>query len=72
MLSISCLCGRLVINMAEKAPSGSDAPSLGSTKKLLLGVGVLGALGAAAAFVLLGSKKQTRNLTPDVEIIDKL
>lgn len=58
--------------MTEKSSSGSGASPLGSTRKIIIGVGVLGALGAAAAFVLLGSKKQTRNLTPDVEIIDKL
>jgi ankyrin repeat protein len=45
---------------------------MGGLKKAIIGVGVLGALGAAAAFVLFSSKKQTRHLTPDVEIIDKL
>ena len=41
-------------------------------KKVLIGIGVVGAVGAVAAIALLGSKKQTRHLTPDVEIIDKL
>ena len=58
--------------MAESSPSGGPRQSMGGLKKAIIGVGVLGALGAAAAFVLFSSKKQTRHLTPDVEIIDKL
>lgn len=58
--------------MAETPSSDELKPGLSSVKKAIIGLGVLGALGAAAAFVMLGSKKQTRHLTPDVEIIDKL
>jgi len=58
--------------MAESSSSSGSNASIGSVKKALIGLGVLGAVGAAVAFVMLGSKKQTRHLTPDVEIIDKL
>ena len=58
--------------MAESPSSASSSSPMGSVKKLIIGAGVLGGLGAVAALLLINSKKQTRNLTPDIEIIDKL
>lgn len=60
------------MTMAENPSSGAPRSSLGGMKKVLLGAGALGLIGAAAAVFLFSSKKQTRHLTPDVEIIDKL
>lgn len=58
--------------MAESSSSSGSKASSGSLTRVLIGLGLAGALGAVAAFALLGQKKQTRHLTPDVEIIDKL
>lgn len=63
---------RLVAKMAEKPASRSGSSGMGATAKVLIGVGVLGALGAAAAVVMLGSKKPMRDGEPDPEILEKL